>query len=53
MVASKRAKLSKGNVKDFVNEYKLNEEDTAFFFKKVQCKLLNVYATVKFESVHR
>ena len=48
MVASKRAKLSKGNVKDIVNELKLNEEDTAFVFKKVYCKLINVYATVKF-----
>ena len=48
MVASKRAKLSKGNVKDIVNELKLNEEDTAFVFKKVYCKLVNVYATVKF-----
>ena len=48
MVASKRAKLSKGNVKDIVNELKLNEEDTAFVFKKVYCKMVNVYATVKF-----
>lgn len=47
IVASKRVKLSKANVRDIVASLNLNEDDTRTIFKKVYAKANNVYAALK------
>ena len=47
MVASKRVKLSKSNIRDIVENMNLNEQDTIVIFKKVYAKTNHLYSTLK------
>ena len=50
MVASKRVKFSKSNIRDIFKNMNLNEEDTIVIFKKVYAKTNHLYSTLKIWS---